>query len=76
MAHEKVTHDIENVERLDRSPTVQSVSMTMEMFEKLYLTPQNKVKGELRRTFANPTPVLVTPLLPKPNSLILHTSPC
>ena len=29
--------------------------MTPELFEKLYLTPEQKVKGELRKTFANPT---------------------
>lgn len=28
-----------------------------ELFEKLYLTPQAKVTGDLRSTFANPTPV-------------------
>lgn len=30
---------------------------TTELFEKLYLTPQKTVKGDLRGTFANPTPV-------------------
>ena len=28
-----------------------------ELFEKLYLTPQTRVKGDLRSTFGNPTPV-------------------
>lgn len=28
-----------------------------QLFEKLYLSPQNQVKGELRKTFANPTPI-------------------
>jgi hypothetical protein len=35
----------------------QSITMSPELFEKLYLSPPNKVKGNLRRTFANPTPL-------------------
>jgi hypothetical protein len=31
--------------------------MTPELFEKLYLAPQSKVKGQLRDTFGNPTPM-------------------
>ena len=42
---------------LHRIRTVASVSMSPELFEKLYLSAQNAVKGELRKTFANPTPV-------------------
>ncbi|KAG6001456.1 hypothetical protein E4U21_004312 [Claviceps maximensis] len=34
-----------------------SVSMSPELFEKLYLSPQNNVAGGLRKTFANPTPM-------------------
>lgn len=37
--------------------TNRSVVMSAEQFEKLYLSPHNKVKGELRRTFGNPTPM-------------------
>ncbi len=33
------------------------LTTSTELFEKLYLTPQTKVKGDLRGTFANPTPV-------------------
>jgi hypothetical protein len=29
--------------------------MSPELFEKLYLSPQNAVKGELRKKFADPT---------------------
>jgi hypothetical protein len=36
-----------------------SVTMTPELFDKLYLAPLNTVKGDLRRTFANPTPLAV-----------------
>lgn len=31
--------------------------MSPELFEKLYLQPINNVKGDLRKTFANPTPL-------------------
>lgn len=46
-------------ETLSRFRSAQSISMTPELFEKLYLSPQNKVKGDLRKTFANPTPMYV-----------------
>jgi hypothetical protein len=41
---------------LDR---MQSLSISPELFEKLYLSPQNAVKGDLRKTFGNPTPLYV-----------------
>lgn len=37
--------------------SAQSISMTPDLFEKLYLSPPNKVEGNLRRTFGNPTPM-------------------
>lgn len=46
-------------EDLSRFRSAQSIAMTPELFEKLYLSPQNKVKGDLRKTFANPTPMYV-----------------
>ncbi|MCJ1231880.1 hypothetical protein MMC12_008559 [Toensbergia leucococca] len=36
-----------------------SITMTPEMFEKIYLTPQSNVKGDLRKTFGNPTPLAI-----------------
>lgn len=33
--------------------------MPPELFEKIYLAPKNEVKGELRNTFGNPTPLWV-----------------
>ncbi|KAL9116794.1 MAG: hypothetical protein Q9187_006676 [Circinaria calcarea] len=41
----------------DKIKTAGSISISPEQFEKLFLSPQNKVKGELRDTFANPTPL-------------------
>lgn len=34
-----------------------AVSISAELFEKLYLSPKNAVEGELRKTFGNPTPL-------------------
>jgi uncharacterized protein len=42
---------------LRRVRTAGSISISPELFEKLYLTPETKVKGELRKTFGNPTPM-------------------
>ena len=42
---------------LNRIRTAGSVSMSPELFEKLYLSPENRVKGDLRKTFGNPTPM-------------------
>jgi hypothetical protein len=38
---------------------LESLSIFPEVFEKLYLSPKNSVKGDLRKTFGNPTPVFV-----------------
>ena len=42
---------------LQKIRTAGSVSIPPELFEKLYLSPQNVVKGDLRKTFGNPTPL-------------------
>lgn len=49
------SHDSETALRKIR--TAGSISITPELFEKLYLSPQNKVAGELRKTVGNPTPL-------------------
>ena len=53
-------------EGISRIRTAGAITIPPEIFEKLYLTPANKVKGDLRYKFANPTPL----------SAIAHTSPC
>ncbi len=50
-------HDEDN--EIQRIRTVGSINMSAEMFEKLYLSPKNTVKGQLRNTFGNPTPMYV-----------------
>ncbi|WPG99241.1 Hypothetical protein R9X50_00205200 [Acrodontium crateriforme] len=53
---------------ITRTETAGSLNLSMEMFEKLYLAPANRVHGDLRKTFANPTPL---PIL----GFLLATSP-
>lgn len=49
----------DNESALKRIRTAGSISISPELFEKIYLSPQNNVKGDLRKTFGNPTPVYV-----------------
>ncbi|KAF2217511.1 hypothetical protein CERZMDRAFT_31663 [Cercospora zeae-maydis SCOH1-5] len=42
---------------LTKIRTAGSIVMPPELFEKLYLSPENMVKGDLRKTFGNPTPI-------------------
>jgi hypothetical protein len=42
---------------LERAQTSGTVVISSELFEKLYLSPQNVVKHGLRQTFANPSPL-------------------
>lgn len=44
-------------EALTRIKSYSTVAMTPELFEKLYLQPLSSVKGDLRKTLANPTPL-------------------
>ncbi|KAH8902795.1 gpr1-like plasma membrane protein [Coniochaeta sp. PMI_546] len=48
---------------LRRIRTAGTVSISAELFEKLYLSPQNVVKGDLRKTFGNPTPIALVGFL-------------
>lgn len=51
--------NMDNETALRRIRTAGSISISPELFEKIYLSPQNAVKGDLRKTFGNPTPVYV-----------------
>jgi len=57
--HEKMSKE-EALAHINRTA---SVSMSPELFEKFYLSPQNRVSGDLRKTFANPTPLAVLGLV-------------
>jgi len=54
------SQDDERGEALKKLRSATSVSMSPELFEKLYLSPQNKIKGELRKTFGNPTAIPIS----------------
>jgi len=47
-------HDPDDALRKIR--TTGSLSISPELFEKIYLSPQNRVAGDLRKTVGNPTP--------------------
>jgi len=49
--------DMDPEQALRKIRTTGSLSISPELFEKIYLSPQNKVAGELRKTFGNPTPL-------------------
>ncbi|KAF2714197.1 GPR1/FUN34/YaaH-class plasma membrane protein [Pleomassaria siparia CBS 279.74] len=55
--HQHLDHDHDSETALRKIRTAGSVSITPELFEKLYLSPQTKVSGDLRRTVGNPTPL-------------------
>lgn len=40
-----------------RIKTAEIISMSPELFERLYLTPQTAAKGDLRLTWGNPSPL-------------------
>ncbi|EME44297.1 hypothetical protein DOTSEDRAFT_71958 [Dothistroma septosporum NZE10] len=48
---------------LRKIQTSGSISISPELFEKIYLSPQNKVAGDLRKTFGNPTPLCLVGFL-------------
>ncbi|KAL8704915.1 MAG: hypothetical protein Q9201_001948 [Fulgogasparrea decipioides] len=49
--------DTPSDEVLKHIRTANSITVSPELFEKLYLTPQTPVKGDLRHTLGNPTPL-------------------
>lgn len=50
-------------EDLERVRTAGTISISPELFEKLYLSPQNNAHGDLRKTIGNPTPLCVRALM-------------
>ncbi|KAK3077416.1 hypothetical protein LTS18_010315, partial [Coniosporium uncinatum] len=56
-------HNMDNETALKRIQTAGSISISPELFEKIYLSPQNQVKGDLRKTFGNPTPLALVGFL-------------
>ncbi|KXS95596.1 hypothetical protein AC578_10108 [Pseudocercospora eumusae] len=50
-------HTANMMPTLEQVQTQGSITITPEMFERMYLAPQNKVSGGLGRTLGNPTPI-------------------
>ncbi|KAJ2904455.1 GPR1/FUN34/YaaH-class plasma membrane protein [Zalerion maritima] len=61
--HSHLDHSTDPEDAMEKIKTAQSISISPELFEKLYLSPPNKVKGDLRRTFGNPTPIALVGFL-------------
>lgn len=59
--HLDSNHDADDA--LRKIKTTGSLSISPELFEKIYLSPQNKVSGELRKTVGNPTPIALVGFL-------------
>jgi hypothetical protein len=55
--NEHLNSNMDTNDALKQIKTAGSISISPELFEKIYLSPQNRVKGELRKTFGNPTPL-------------------
>lgn len=55
--HEHLDGNHDEGSALRKIQTAGSISISPELFEKIYLSPQNQVKGDIRRTFGNPTPM-------------------
>ncbi|KAF2801392.1 uncharacterized protein BDZ99DRAFT_239685 [Mytilinidion resinicola] len=55
--HQHLDNSHGSDEALRRIQTAGSISISPELFEKIYLSPQNRIHGDLRRTFGNPTPL-------------------
>ncbi|KAH8709972.1 hypothetical protein GQ44DRAFT_453765 [Phaeosphaeriaceae sp. PMI808] len=61
--HQHLDHSTDSDTALKQIRTAGSISISPELFEKLYLSPQNQVKGDLRKTFGNPTPLALVGFL-------------
>jgi len=59
-SHDHALHSgMSHEQMLSRIRTAGSISMPPDLFEKIYLSPENRVKGDLRKTFANTTPLAI-----------------
>lgn len=61
--HEHLHENMDTDTALRKIRTAGSISISPDLFEKLYLSPETRVKGELRKTFGNPTPIALVGFL-------------
>jgi len=66
---EQHTGRVTDVEKGEGYSLNHTVTISGELYEKLYLSQKTEVAGDLRKRFANPTPLGLFgyPLLPSPN---------
>lgn len=57
MKGDNLTREVPRDVTLERLRSSSTVMMSPDLFERLYLQPMNNVKGDLRKTFGNPTPL-------------------
>ncbi|KAI0490173.1 GPR1/FUN34/YaaH-class plasma membrane protein [Xylaria cf. heliscus] len=55
--HEHLHESMSPELAMNKIKTAGSISISPALFEKLYLSPQNQVKGDLRQRFGNPTAI-------------------
>lgn len=60
---------------IHQARTTGAVSISAELFEKLYLAPKTEVSGQLRRTFGNPTPMYDSPAISPVPAVIVFRLP-
>jgi len=74
MSNEPTFHpDDSREDTIRKIRTADSIAVPRDVFEKLYLSPQQPAAGHLRKTFGNPTPVALIGFLlsSTPNGMIL-----
>jgi succinate-acetate transporter protein len=54
-----LSSDMDRDSALRKINTSGALSISPELFEKIYLSPANRVSGDLRKKFANPTPLAI-----------------
>jgi hypothetical protein len=55
--HFGMSESVDRDTALHKIRTAGSISISPELFEKIYLSPKNQVSNNLRSTFGNPTPL-------------------
>lgn len=49
--------DYADADHMSNNPLTKTITITPEMFERMYLSPKGQTAGDLRKRFANPTPL-------------------
>lgn len=57
MTRDELSREATREETLEHVKSAGLLTLSPELFEKLYLQPQTAVKGDLRKILGNPTPL-------------------